>query len=433
MSSKSTAIQIRGLGKSYYIGRQAQNESRLKQAANLVRKPLARLKSVMQNSVPQFADEVFWALQDINAEIEQGEVFGVIGLNGSGKSTLLKILTGITKPTTGQATVYGRIGALLEVGTGFNDELTGRENVYLNGTILGMKRHEINKRFDEIVSFSDVENFIDTPLKRYSSGMKVRLAFAVAAHLDPEILLIDEVLAVGDALFQRKSLDKMNAVTSQGRTVLFVSHQMDMVRNLCTRCMLLEHGKIITIGKTDEVVDTYLDRLGMRGLSAQFVSPPDPKLKMQILGGRLVGENGAARQTFDVFEKIQLEIDYIVREPVVGNIISLEVQRNASIVFLSFDTDESPALIDVRQPGTYRATLSFPTPLLKPGYYSLTLRTGLPNLAIFQELDRAINFEVQMLSKASSLLSYSENRPGTVVVPLDWRTAPILSEVSLEQ
>ena len=203
--------------------------------------------------------EEFWALKDVNLEVQQGEVLGIIGRNGAGKSTLLKILSRITAPTTGRVELRGRVGSLLEVGTGFHPELTGRENVYLNGSILGMSRREIQKKFDEIVEFSGVEKFLDTPVKRYSSGMYVRLAFAVAAHLEPEILIVDEVLAVGDAEFQKKCLGKMGDVARGGRTVLFVSHNISAVKRICKSAALLSQGRVVALRETSEVVDLYLE------------------------------------------------------------------------------------------------------------------------------------------------------------------------------
>jgi lipopolysaccharide transport system ATP-binding protein len=204
-------------------------------------------------------DDYFWALNNINFEIEQGEVVGIIGRNGAGKSTLLKILSRVTTPTTGHARIKGRTGSLLEVGTGFHPELTGRENIYLNGVIIGMSKAEVKKKFDEIVAFSEVEKFIDTPVKRYSSGMRVRLAFAVAAHLEPEIMIVDEVLAVGDLAFQKKCLGKMGNVAKTGHTILFVSHNMGAIRNLCTRCIYLDHGRTVNDGETESIINEYVN------------------------------------------------------------------------------------------------------------------------------------------------------------------------------
>jgi lipopolysaccharide transport system ATP-binding protein len=255
------AIKVKGLSKRYRIGvEEEQHDTLFGALASWVKSPaenyrrVKRLSSFGKNE----ADDIIWALKDVSFEVERGEVVGVIGRNGAGKSTLLKILSHITEPTSGYAKIRGRVSSLLEVGTGFHDELTGRENVYLNGTILGMSKAEVDRKFDEIVAFSGVEKFIDTPVKRYSSGMKVRLAFAVAAHLEPEILLIDEVLAVGDVEFQKKCLGKMREVTREGRTVLFVSHDMGAIQNLCPRTILLGDGSIEIDDATEAVLGRYL-------------------------------------------------------------------------------------------------------------------------------------------------------------------------------
>jgi lipopolysaccharide transport system ATP-binding protein len=255
-------IKVENISKAYRIGLKEQQHDTLSAAmASWAKSPLRNFRKL--KSLAKFNDlndpDIFWALNDINFEVNNGEVLGIIGKNGAGKSTLLKIMSRITEPTSGKIEIYGRVASLLEVGTGFNAELTGRENVYLNGTILGMTKREIDKKFDEIVNFSGIEKFIDTPVKRYSSGMKVRLAFAVAAHLDPEILLIDEVLAVGDAEFQKKSLGKINDLSKhEGRTALFVSHDMGAIRNLATRLITLKDGEICFSGETSQGIDAYL-------------------------------------------------------------------------------------------------------------------------------------------------------------------------------
>jgi len=248
------AIRAEKLSKQYTISIGSRRHDTLRDQIVEGLKALAR-----RNGHPRPRRETFWALQDVSFEVKRGEVMGIIGPNGSGKSTLLKVLSRITEPTTGQAEIHGRVGSLLEVGTGFHQELTGRENIYLNGAILGMKKAEIDRKFDEILAFAGVERFIDTPVKRYSSGMYVRLAFSVAAHLEPEILLVDEVLAVGDAAFQRKCLGKLRDVTAQGRTVVFVSHNMAVVRNLCSRALLLQSGQVRAAGETEHVVQRYLE------------------------------------------------------------------------------------------------------------------------------------------------------------------------------
>ncbi|HAM71706.1 MAG TPA: ABC transporter ATP-binding protein, partial [Verrucomicrobiales bacterium] len=256
------AIRLDGIGKEYRLGGSRRKSPSLRDA-------LSELGSALVRGRKEAGPTgTFWALKDVSFEIKAGDVVGVVGHNGAGKSTLLKILSRITDPTTGFAEIRGRIGSLLEVGTGFHPELTGRENILLNGAILGMARHEIERRFDEIVDFSGVEKFIDTPVKRYSSGMYLRLAFAVAVHLESEILLVDEVLAVGDAQFQKKCLDRMQSVSQSGRTVLLVSHNMSAIRNICTRGLILEGGRLLEYGEVNSVTDQYLSRMCRRGESA---------------------------------------------------------------------------------------------------------------------------------------------------------------------
>jgi len=258
------AIRVERLSKRYRIGRRERHKDIREAIAHAVRAPLDRLASLIsrpwsRDKKDQRTDDIYiWALKDVSLEVKQAEVLGIIGPNGAGKSTLLKILSRITEPTQGRADIRGRVGSLLEVGTGFHPELTGRENIYLNGAILGMRRAEINRKFDEIVDFSGVEKFIDTPIRHYSSGMHARLAFAVAAHLDPEVLLVDEVLAVGDAAFQSKCLGKMSQVASGGRTVVFVSHNMAAVRNLCSQVILLDEGRVRLQGAGQETIQAYL-------------------------------------------------------------------------------------------------------------------------------------------------------------------------------
>jgi len=259
------AIRVENLSKQYRIGGpQARYKTIRESLTEAVQAPFRRLSSVVRGQSSATSNETIWALKDVSFEVQRGEVVGIIGRNGAGKTTLLKILSRITEPTEGYAEIHGRVGSLLEVGTGFHPELTGRENIYLNGAILGMRRAEIEHKFDEIVDFAEIEKFMDTPVKHYSSGMYVRLAFAVAAHLEPEILLVDEVLAVGDFEFQKKCLGKMGSVAQEGRTVLFVSHQMNAVRTLCRKCALLSAGKLTEYGDVESVVGRYL-RLDLSG------------------------------------------------------------------------------------------------------------------------------------------------------------------------
>jgi lipopolysaccharide transport system ATP-binding protein len=269
MRMTDIAIHAENLGKEYHIGSLQKTYKRFGDAlADSVATPFRRAARLLRGRAGSAADldEAIWALEGVSFDIRHGEAVGVIGRNGAGKSTLLKILSRITEPTTGFADIYGRVGALLEVGTGFHPELTGRENIFLNGAILGMRKREIQRKFDEIVAFAEIDRFIDTPVKHYSSGMYVRLAFSVAAHLEPEILLVDEVLAVGDVAFQRKCLGKMDDVARAGRTVLFVSHNMGLMQTFCERGILLEHGRVACDGPIKDVVDVYLSSIEQRGV-----------------------------------------------------------------------------------------------------------------------------------------------------------------------
>jgi lipopolysaccharide transport system ATP-binding protein len=267
------AIKVENLGKMYRIGAEEQRPDGLWDATKqAVLSPFDYLRRITR---PPTEEETLWALKDVSFQVERGEVVGIIGRNGAGKSTLLKVLSRITEPTEGRAVINGRVGSLLEVGTGFHPELTGRENIYLNGAILGMTKDEIDRKFDEIVDFSGVEKFIDTPVKRYSSGMRVRLAFSVAAHLDPEILLIDEVLAVGDAAFQKKCLGKMGDVAESGRTVLFVSHNMTAIQNLCPTTIFLESGKAIFRGDTQYAIERYMQSISNRSAASSLADRED--------------------------------------------------------------------------------------------------------------------------------------------------------------
>jgi ABC-type polysaccharide/polyol phosphate transport system ATPase subunit len=307
---EETIIEVKHLSKQYKIGMDRTYKTLCDSFTSFIKNPLKSLKN------KQKLNDSFWALKDVNFEINRGEVVGIIGRNGAGKSTLLKILSRITYPTEGEVRMYGRVGSLLEVGTGFHPELTGRENIYFNGAILGMKKKEIEEKFDEIVKFSGVEKFLDTPVKRYSSGMNVRLAFSVAAHLDPEILVVDEVLAVGDAAFQKKCLGKMEEVAEGGRTVLFVSHNMAAIQNLCSQAFLLDHGAIVKEGELDDVIGYYLSNPhnmgtmvednGVFDLSER--TNPYNKGKPIIKKIILAGSDNIPRNTFLTGERIKIAI-----------------------------------------------------------------------------------------------------------------------------
>jgi len=317
------------------------------------------------------------ALDDVSFTVQQGEALGIIGKNGAGKSTLLKILSRVTAPTSGVVKVKGRIGSLLEVGTGFHPELTGRENVYLNGAILGMKRAEVDRKFDEIVAFSGVEKFIDTPVKRYSSGMYVRLAFAVAAHLDPEILVVDEVLAVGDAEFQKKCLGKMSDVAGEGRTVLFVSHNMGTLMRLCPIALWLKDGHIESVGKSDEVVEAYLNS-GLAIGSGRVVYPLDgTDGEVRFISLEIVNEQGELATSFHADEPITFRVRYQVKQDISGvNLAVMIMTAAGDHLWEISDVDYLPELFEKRQKGQYLFTCTAPANVLKPGTYRIQLGAG---------------------------------------------------------
>lgn len=305
MTDKKIVIRVRNLGKKYTIGGPQEKYLTLRDA--IVNSAKASFRRF--NRAP--TDEVFWALKEVSFDVEQGDVVGIIGQNGAGKSTLLKILSRITAPTEGTVELHGRVGSLLEVGTGFHPEMTGRENIFLSGSILGMKRREINAKLDEIVKFSEIEKFLDTPVKRYSSGMYVRLAFAVAAHMDTEILLVDEVLAVGDAQFQKKCMGKMGEVSKgEGKTVIFVSHNMSMISSLCEKGILLEQGNIRYNGLVEDTINMYLNsnEIGNGEIIFKDRLPGDEKAVLHA--ARIVGVNGSPTVNFQIDEPFFIEMEY---------------------------------------------------------------------------------------------------------------------------
>jgi lipopolysaccharide transport system ATP-binding protein len=368
--------------------------------------------------------EDFWALKNVSFEVKQGEVLGIIGRNGAGKSTLLKILSRITEPTEGRVRIRGRVASLLEVGTGFHPELTGRENIFVNGAILGMARAEISKKFDEIVAFAEVEQFLDTPVKRYSSGMYVRLAFAVAAHLEPEILVVDEVLAVGDTRFQKKCLGKMHEVSDRdGRTVFFVSHHMDMVKALCPRCVLLMDGRVLKTGPTDQVVDAYSGLLFPSTQRAEFLVDDDPAAPIRVTAVRLTGTKDGENRIIDFNEPVEIEVEYVVHRAISGAVVNFELLKDNFPILLSFDTDENPERLDIRRPGKYFAEIAIAGRILKPGEYTLNVNTGRANGDIWQRLEACIGFSVDVTNRNASNLSYAAKRSGIFAYPMAWRTS----------
>jgi lipopolysaccharide transport system ATP-binding protein len=365
------AVKVEHLSKRYRIGVTVSYKTLRESVVNTVTKPFHRLHAT--SNQPPTAEEKgnhIWALKDASFEIEQGQAVGVIGKNGSGKSTLLKILSRITRPTEGHAEIHGRIGSLLEVGTGFHPELSGRENIYLNGAILGMKRKEIENKFKDIVDFSGVEKFIDTPLKRYSSGMQVRLAFAIAAHLEPDILLVDEVLAVGDAEFQKKSLGRMGEVAKGGRTVILVSHNMNAISLLCNQTILLHEGKVAAQGPTPDVVAQYLSTESNESGEAvwKFEDAPGSEI-VKLRAVRVVNERGETTFDVDMVKPVDLEIEFwcLKKSPLIPA-FHLYNQLGA-LIFFTTNLHDKVWVNKELDTGLYRFSCKIPENLLNEGTY----------------------------------------------------------------
>lgn len=412
-------IEIQNLGKQYRLSTQA---------------PYASLRDWITGSVKTILNSKketgkFWALENINLDVMAGDRIGIIGRNGAGKSTLLKIISRITPPTTGHATIRGRVGSLLEVGTGFHPELTGRENIFLNGSILGLKKAEIIKHFDEIVDFSGVAQFIDTPLKFYSSGMQLRLAFSVAAHLDPEILLIDEVLAVGDLEFQRKCIGKMEEVSKKdGRTILFVSHNMDSIRKFCPVTILLNEGKIIGKGNTETVIGEYVSKhLQTKAEMTWEEGIRSQNQEVSLSKVYLHNADHQAFSRFDTTEKIGVTLEYEVLkdDAVFTHGINVYNQENMNI-FNSHDVT-SPLRTEKRKKGRYRATAWIPGNLLPEGLFSVGVALFLPNpVDILVHKQEALVFEVFTdFSKLSARGNYADEFPGVVRPLIQWDAVKI--------
>lgn len=358
-----------------------------------------------------------WSLRDINFEIERGDAVGIIGRNGAGKSTLLKLLSKVTRPTTGSFKITGRIASLLEVGTGFNPEMTGRENVFLNGAILGMRRHEIKRKFDEIVDFSGVAAYIDTPVKRYSSGMYVRLAFAVAAYLESEILIVDEVLAVGDAEFQKKCLGKMNDVTKrEGRTVLFVSHNMTTINNLCQSSILLDKGQIYKQGPTEEVVPFYLSTSQSDDLITQISYVPDSSKGFQILEAKIVRESGELFEegVVSTSDRYFLDITYLFQMPVKKCHLTIIIKNSSGEVVLFLDRTDYHNEFFVAETGVYRSMVAMQNPLLAPGVYYVTFGLADNHSSVNDHKFDVLKFKIEDMN------SIRAARAGNLFLPTPW-------------
>ena len=395
----NVAIRAEGLGKQYRIGERQKYKALRDTLTDAIYSPFRMAKSLLiASNTDAVVDNRIWALRDVSLEINQGEVVGVIGRNGAGKSTLLKILSRITEPTEGFVDLHGRVGSLLEVGTGFHPELTGRENIYLNGSIIGMKKREIEKRFDEIVDFAEIEKFLDTPVKYYSSGMYMRLGFAVAAHLEPEILLVDEVLAVGDAAFQKKCLGKMGTVAREGRTVLFVTHNLPMVNRLCQRVLWLDNGKLNRMGAPESVVSSYIAS-GKNwegqcqwegGISNAGVTA------LKIHGVCIRNHQGQVVSKLETNKSFSIEISYRITECLstfsrVGFFVKT---IHGVTVFEAYDSDDEH-YAGPRKPGSYEVRCTIPGDMLNAGRYCLTINAGMPTVMNLARLEDILVFDLE--------------------------------------
>jgi len=412
-------IKVKNLSKNYRIGRKKQSYYSIREEiTNLAKKPWQYLKG---KSFPKEKGN-FWALKDINFSIRRGEVVGIIGRNGAGKTTLLKILSRITPPAEGEAIIKGRISSLLEVGTGFHPELNGRENIYLNGAILGMSRKEIDSKFNEIVEFAEIRKFLETPVKRYSSGMYVRLAFAVAAHLEPEILLVDEVLAVGDYKFQKKCLDKMHKVSTEGRTVLFISHNMISVTRLCSRAILLEGGKLIMQGPVPNVIDRYIGL--RRDIGPEIIwkdsstAPGDNIVKLKSV--RILSKESKPINEFKTEEDIFIEFCYwsFREEAKLLPFISL-INNEGIKVLTAVDTNLYKNSL---RKGFFRSLCKIPGNLLNEGHYfvNVFIRDFFETSTLHVNEERVISFEA--IETKGIYKEYAKNLIGVIRPKLDWKT-----------
>ncbi|NPA93245.1 MAG: ABC transporter ATP-binding protein [Chloroflexi bacterium] len=412
------ALRVHDLGKRYRLGLQMDAYATLR---DVIAQALAR--PFHRKTQPKTEEDTLWALRHVSFEVPRGKVLGIIGRNGAGKSTLLKILSRVTEPTEGYAEIHGRVGSLLEVGTGFHPELTGRENIYLNGAILGMHREEIDRKFDEIVEFSEIGRFLDTPVKRYSSGMYVRLAFAVAAHLEPEILVVDEVLAVGDAAFQRKCLGRMSDVAQGGRTVLFVSHNMSAILNLTEEAIVLDKGRVVFHGPTPEAVDMYLasamKRSGERLWNEDEIPPTAYPFRPIAL--RVKDAKGRTTDAVRSTEPITIEIEYHLDAPIQGLRVGIYLlSMRGEYVFTSFDTDDISRFTkwEVRPAGRYVSRCTIPADFLNGGRYLVSMNASAYRVKRYFQEDNAVAFTVDATGAPGS--QWPENRLGLVRPRLDW-------------
>jgi lipopolysaccharide transport system ATP-binding protein len=424
---KDIVLKVENVSKQYRLGQLGTGSFShdMKRWAHKVRgkeDPFLKVGDV-NDRLLQGNSEYVWAIKNINFEVERGEVLGIVGKNGAGKSTLLKILSRVTTPTTGQIKIKGRIASLLEVGTGFHPELTGKENIFLNGAILGMTKTDIRKKFDEIVEFSGVGRYIDTPVKRYSSGMYVRLAFAVAAHLEPEILILDEVLAVGDAEFQKKCLGKMRSVAGEGRTVLFVSHNMTAINSLCTKCVYLKNGEVKAIGETAKIVEQYISNENKNRSEISFEKGKNPGDDVAILHSvKLIDENYSRINSASIDQKIGVEFIYAILKKGYSPIPNIHVFTSKNeYAFVSAEKFDEK----LSETGKHKAIAWIPKNLLNEGTYliGVALSSMNPVKVHFHEREALLFDVIEDINKRNN--EFNQKIPGVLRPQLNWDTIKI--------
>jgi lipopolysaccharide transport system ATP-binding protein len=419
------AIQAEGLSKLYQLGTRLEPRLTLREQINrLILSPYHRLQAVLRGESALISGDDLWALKDVSLTVPYGEVVGVIGRNGAGKSTLLKILSRITEPTDGRAEIRGRVGSLLEVGTGFHSELTGRENIFLNGVILGMTRSEIAAKLDQIVAFAEVERFLDTQVKHYSSGMSLRLAFAVAAHLQPEILLVDEVLAVGDAAFQRKCLGKMSDVAQQGRAILFVSHNLEAVQRLCDRCIWLDGGRLRQEGDPETVVRAYLEDDEGPDSSYRGERRPGPDEPVVLREASVLNAHGEPCDAICFGESFSLRLRWDVARELLGAAFVVQVRDANERLIFSASTQGSDLEVTA---GTMETICNVHQNVLRPGDYGVTLSCVRPPRTQLHHVERCLRLRVLDVAAPGSTLMHL-HREALVAPDVEWQVrAPVRS------
>ncbi len=439
-----SVIEVHNVSKRYRIGSAQNQHSAFKQTLDIFWEPIKRLRSLARNQLPTDADHEIWALKDISFNVEKGETLGLIGTNGSGKSTMLKIISNVVRPSEGHVRTVGRISSLLEVGAGFNPELTGRENVYLKGMLHGMTRAEVNSYYDRIVDFSEISQFMDTPMKRYSSGMKVRLGFSVAAMMNPDIFIVDEAFAVGDVAFREKCMSEIERIHRMGKTVLVVSHSMGHITRLCDRIIWLEKGQIIMQGSVEDVSSSYLQKtveakqkelkLERRKERADtiakgefyenpghLIAGPNNDKPMTIREVKLLDAELSINDEFDFADGLTVEVTYDVNKPTRGHLIIFVNAYPSNFRVLGIgDADTDETWRNERQPGQYTARLKIPPKWLNAGLYTLTITVSMPYISIYDRHDKVLEFEINDRHSSRPDWYMKGPRPGAIGLDLPW-------------